>query len=744
MGVFLQSAWLIPLLPLLGFAIITLTPVRVSKTLSGWLAIGLMVAATVVALGVGAEVLQGVHVAPDGTAAVMAGEAHAEGEAPAAEGEGGEHGFAFPEANIVRTFRWAPAGGDAAFTMGYYIDPAVAAMLVMVTIASTCIHLFSLGYMAHDERQSRFFSFISLFTASMLLMLLSSNLLLFFMAWELMGLCSYLLIGFWYDKVYANPNQITPRQAAMKAFITTRVGDVLFMVGMVYLWTQAGSLDFGTGEGQIFNPEFLARIGGQTNVLGISIATGIALLLFCGTVGKSAQFPLHVWLPDAMEGPTPVSALIHAATMVAAGVFLVGRTYPIFQADGGPALLIVSILGAFTALFAALIAVGQFDIKRILAYSTLSQLGFMVAALGIGGWVAGIFHLLTHAFFKALLFLGSGSVIHGMEATVGHDSNTAQDIRNMGNLRKYMPITFLTYMAGYLALAGIPPFAGFWSKDEILADAFGHGHLIVWIVLSIAAFLTAFYMTRQIMVVFFGKFRGHNPRIATAPSEPKSVDHANADHGHGSHDDHGHGGHDPHESPWNMTVPLIILAVFAVLAGFANLPGFHWLSTFFGQEAAEFNTLTAGIATLLAVLGIGLGYALYRNAYANAEDADPLERMMPGVFQALNRKLYFDEIYANTFGRLSYGLAVAWNWIDRTILDGFINGTGFLTMFLGRVNFIIDDTLLNDGVDAVSDGTNTVGDAARQTETGKIQDYVSLIFGGVVILGIIYLYGVRR
>src|SRR5215211_5206693 len=361
MGFFLQYAWLIPLFPLLSFVIITLTPIRMSKTASGWLAIGLMLASTVVALGVAGDVM-------------AAGAAHA------AEGEGA---FVFPAANIVSTFRWAPAGGDAAFTMGYYIDPAATAMLVMVTITSTCIHLFSLGYMAHDERQARFFSFISLFTAAMLLMVIASNLLLFLIAWELMGICSYLLIGFWYDKVYPDPRQITPRQAAMKAFITTRVGDVLFMVGLAYLWTQAGSLDFGTGEGQIFNPEFLERIGSTTNALGMSVATGIALLLFAGTVGKSAQFPLHVWLPDAMEGPTPVSALIHAATMVAAGVFLVGRTFPIFVVSG--ALPVVATIGAFTALFAATIAVGQFDIKRILAYSTLSQLGFMVAALGIGG-----------------------------------------------------------------------------------------------------------------------------------------------------------------------------------------------------------------------------------------------------------------------------------------------------------------------------------------------------------------------
>src|SRR5262245_18093003 len=492
MGLFLQYAWLIPLFPLLSFAIITLTPIRKSKAASGWLAIGLMVAATVVALGVGGEVAQGIRVKEDGTAEVLAS-----GEAHTAEGET----FAFPEANIVRTFRWAPAGGDASVTMGYYIDPAAAAMLLMVTITSTCIHLFSMGYMAHDERQSRFFSFISLFTAAMLLMVLASNMLLFFMAWELMGLCSYLLIGFWYDKVYADSRQITPRQAAIKAFITTRVGDALFMVGLAYLWTEAGTLEFGVGEGQIFNAEFLKRIAETPTALGITTATAIALLLFAGTVGKSAQFPLHVWLPDAMEGPTPVSALIHAATMVAAGVFLVGRTYPIFVVSG--ALPIVATIGAITALGAALIAVEQFDIKRILAYSTLSQLGFMVAALGIGGWLAAIFHLITHAFFKALLFLGSGSVIHGMEATVGHDSNTSQDIRNMGGLRKFMPTTWLTYMAGYLALAGFPLFSGFWSKDEILADAWNRQHWIFWGVLTVASLLTAFYMTRQVIVVFY-------------------------------------------------------------------------------------------------------------------------------------------------------------------------------------------------------------------------------------------------
>ncbi|NOK60374.1 MAG: NADH-quinone oxidoreductase subunit L [Chloroflexi bacterium AL-W] len=717
MGAFLEFAWLIPLFPLLGFAIITLAPIRSNQQLSGWLATILMVASTVVALGVGTAVAQGIQIGTDGTTGIapthdaLASVSHI----PAAAG------YEVAEPNITRVFRWAPTGGDTAFTMGYTIDSVVAAMLVMVTIASTCIHLFSLGYMSHDNRQARFFSFIALFTAAMLLMVMSSNLLLFFMAWEVMGLCSYLLIGFWYDKNYTDPNQITPRQAAIKAFITTRIGDVLLLIGLVYLWTQAGSLDFGTGEGQIFNPTFLGTIAEAPAALGMTSATAIALLIFAGTVGKSAQFPLHVWLPDAMEGPTPVSALIHAATMVAAGVFLVARTFPIFDVSG--ALPFVTAIGAITALGAALIAVAQFDIKRILAYSTISQLGFMIVALGVGGWVAAIFHLLTHAFFKALLFLGSGSVIHGMEVAVGHDSNTAQDIRNMGGLRKKMPWTFATYLIGSLALAGIAPFAGFWSKDEILADAFGH-NLIAWVALSLAAFLTAFYMARQVILVFFGEFRGHNPR---RDGQSKATT-------------HDHGKHDPHESPNVMIAPLAILALFATFAGFANLPGIYWLSSFLGQGSPEFNILTAIIATVLSLAGIGLGWMLYRNAFTSAMDTDPLERSASAAFGILNRKFAFDELYAGTIGRLTTLIASAWAIFDRVVIDGLVDGTGRLTGFLGRINFIVDDTLFNDGADRLADGTMGSGDRVRRIETGKIQDYAALIFGGVVLFGIMYLY----
>ncbi|MEM8532706.1 MAG: NADH-quinone oxidoreductase subunit L [Chloroflexota bacterium] len=717
MGAFLEFAWLIPLFPLLGFAIITFVPIRSSKQLSGWIATILMVASTVVALGAGAAVAQGIQIGSDGTTVIApAHDAFASvNQIPAAVG------YEVAEPNITRVFRWAPTGGDTAFTMGYTIDSVVVAMLVMVTIASTCIHLFSLGYMSHDDRQARFFSFISLFTAAMLLMVMSSNLLLFFMAWEVMGLCSYLLIGFWYDKNYADPNQITPRQAAIKAFITTRIGDVLLLIGLVYLWTQAGSLDFGTGEGQIFNPTFLEGIATAPAALGMTTATAIALLIFAGTIGKSAQFPLHVWLPDAMEGPTPVSALIHAATMVAAGVLLVARTFPIFDVSG--ALPFVATIGAITALGGALIAVAQFDIKRILAYSTVSQLGFMIVALSVGGWVAGMFHLLTHAFFKALLFLGSGSVIHGMEAAVGHDSNTAQDIRNMGGLRKKMPWTFGTYLIGTLALAGIAPFAGFWSKDEILADVFRY-NILAWVALSLAAFLTAFYMTRQVILVFFGEFRGHNPRRD----------------GQSNAATHDHGGHDPHESPGVMIVPLVVLALFATFAGFANLPGIYWLSSFLGQETPEFNILTAIIATALSLAGIGLGWALYRNAFTSAMDKDPLERSASAAFVLLNRKFAFDELYAGTIGRLTTWVAGAWAVFDRVVIDGIVDGTGRLFGFLGRINFIVDDTLFNDGGDRLADGTMGSGDRLRRITTGKIQDYVSLVFGGVVLFGIIYLY----
>ncbi|MCQ3937820.1 MAG: NADH-quinone oxidoreductase subunit L, partial [Chloroflexi bacterium] len=438
---------------------------------------------------------------------------------------------------------------------------------------------------------SRFFAFLGLFAFGMYVLVVSDNLLTLFVGWEIMGLCSYLLIGFWYGKPSA-------RDAAVKAFMTTRIGDVFMLIGIAFLYSATGTLSFR----EIFTETTLHTLASvQTGLFGLSAAGLIAVLLFIGTVGKSAQWPLHVWLPDAMEGPTPVSAMIHAATMVSAGVYAVLRMFPLLTAgyEGHgltPEMTVVAFIGTFTAIFAATIAVAQNDIKRVLAYSTISQLGFMIAALGIGAYVAAAFHLITHAFFKALLFLGSGSVIHGMEHGVLHTGNhnvDPQDMFNMGGLRRKMPITFWTFLIGGFALSGFPLVtAGFWSKDEILADAWGHGHYVVFGTLALAAFLTAFYTMRQITLTFLGE-----PRT-------KEAEHAQ-------------------ETPWTMTVPLMVLAVFAVGYGWVGIPEHfpliggivpNWFHDFVGHtlaevpEAPEFSWIPLLTSLVVALGGLTAGY----------------------------------------------------------------------------------------------------------------------------------------
>ena len=400
----------------------------------------------------------------------------------------------------TRAFPWFQMGGST-LELGWMLDPLAAAMLLMVSLVGLLIFIYSLGYMGHDRNFTRFFCFLSLFAAAMLGLVIANSLLLLFICWELVGLASYLLIGFWHQRPAA-------AAAARKAFLTTRIGDIGFFVGMIWLYKETGTLLFYDGGHGCLEQKALTSLAGQTLAGGMAVSTAISLLIFCGAIGKSGQVPLHVWLPDAMEGPTPVSALIHAATMVAAGVFLVARVYPLMQVVPEPApfaastaLKAVTWVGAVTALFAALIAVAQTDIKRILAYSTVSQLGYMMMGLGVGGVAVGMFHLITHAFFKALLFLGAGSVIHGC-----HEE---QDIRHMGGLRKLMPVTFATYAVGMMALSGVPLlFSGFWSKDEILHAAWqwpiSRGPFLLGLV---GTLLTAFYMTRQVGYVFFGTLR---------------------------------------------------------------------------------------------------------------------------------------------------------------------------------------------------------------------------------------------
>jgi NADH-quinone oxidoreductase subunit L len=613
--------------------------------------------------------------------------------------------------------------------LGWMLDPLAAVMLVMVTFVGLLIFIYSVAYMQHDENFTRFFCFLSLFAGAMLGLLIANSLLLLFMCWEVVGLTSYLLIGFWYQQPAA-------AAAAKKAFITTRIGDLGLLLGMVWLYGQTGTLLFYDHGAGCMEHNALSSLATQSVGFGMAASTGIALLIFCGAVGKSGQLPLHVWLPDAMEGPTPVSALIHAATMVAAGVYLVARVYPLMSVTQSPgaassALQVVAWVGALTAIFAALVAVAQDDIKRILAYSTVSQLGYMMIGLGVGGVAVGVFHLIAHAFFKALLFLGAGSVIHGCMGE--------QDIREMGGLRKWMPVTFATYAVGTLALCGFPLFfSGFWSKDAILHAAYGWNVSQVPFYLgSIGALLTAFYMTRQVCYVFFGKRRKGAVPDPVVPAETSLSDPHDA----------------AHESPAAMTVPLVLLALFAVLLGFIGTPAWPWLQAFLDMRHAGVDLRQLGeeglpqlmlASSLLVFAGLGLGWWMYgRKPIQRAADADVLERLQPALFRALRKGLYIDELYVLTIQRPAWWIACVADWLERWVWSGTPTAVSALTKGIGWIDFSLDRWVVNKGFDEGCTGVADSGRLLARLQDGRIQNYLRFVGAAVAALALFLLLGHR-
>ncbi len=672
----LDLAWVIPVIPAVGAVVLLLFGKRIGEPRAGWLATGLM-ALTFIASVIAFLALLSLE----------------------------------PEArhNVSNGFTWLQAGGFRV-DFRFLVDPLSTTMILFITGVGTLIHLYAIGYMHGDPRFSRFFAYMNLFAAAMLVLVLGSSFLLTFLGWEGVGLCSYLLVSFWFERNRA-------AVAGKKAFVTNRVGDVGFMLAMFLIFSKLGTLDYAAS--------------GAASHLSQGTVTAIALLLLLGAIGKSAQIPLHVWLPDAMEGPTPVSALIHAATMVTAGVFLVCRAHPFFEAshDAGT---VAAWIGAITALLAASVGLAQNDIKRVLAYSTISQLGYMFLAVGVGAYSAAMFHMITHAFFKALLFLGAGSVIHGM--------HNEQDMRRMGALRKWMPITAGTFIVGWLAIAGIVPLSGFWSKDEILASAWASHDYALWAVGVVAAVITAFYMTRQVYLVFYGNERwstppealvavsgGDGPAVAQEAAFETPV-HDDDTAGAGSHEDHVP---QPHESPWLMTVPLVVLAGLALLGGLFNLPfrtqSFdvltRWLEPVFrGVQQPEVSSFGLGfalstIALVAAVCGIVLGRAFYRSGLpANGED--PVAKRLGPFARVLANAYYFDL----GVSRLVSGPVTAFarflsDDVDRKGIDGAVNG--------------------------IAHGFRAAGSGLRRIQTGLVRNYaLGIVFGAVLLVGYMFVRAV--
>ena len=678
-----------------------------------------------------------------------------------------------PEAHTVD---WLSLGG-VTFSMGFYLDSVTVIMLIVVTLVSSLVHIFSMGYMHGDPRYPRFFAYLSLFSFSMLFLVVSDNLLGIYIGWELVGLCSYLLIGFWFEKDSA-------ANACKKAFLTTRVGDVGMFIGMMMLFTKFRTLSL-YGEGGIFSLAAAQLTTGD--MVWLSIA---GVLIFCGAIGKSAQMPLHTWLPDAMEGPTPVSALIHAATMVAAGVYLTARMFPILTETSS---LVIAYVGGITALVAATIAIVRFDIKRVLAYSTISQLGYMMLAIGAGSYVAGLFHLTTHAFFKALLFLGSGSVIHAFHAMhhahddahehahndndthehehseehiLGSEIPPDQDMRNMGGLRHKMPITFITMLIATLSISGVPfIFSGFWSKDKILAGVLGRAmewnsahHYILFIIALSAAGITAFYMFRLIFMTFFG--------------EPRNQE---------MHDM-------AHESPRSMTVPLIVLAILsfpivntlwfnkdyvkpppqphlhapqhAYISPDGNTGGKGYTVSLFGVSeavAAEeegghstdgthaddghhghgpAHTIAMVLSIIVAGLGIFLSWLFYHRRTLSAESVATTCRPLYNLFW---HKYYFDEFYDGVLVALTVWKARLFAQFDGSVVDGIVNGVGFVTRdLLAAFTGAFDNRVVDGIVNRVAQVTWAIGGRIRRIQTGAIQTYLFVVLAGIVLIILIF------
>ncbi|MBW0167633.1 MAG: NAD(P)H-quinone oxidoreductase subunit 5 [Vulcanococcus sp.] len=661
-----ELAWLIPVLPLIGAAVVGLGLISFNRTVNRLRKpVALFLITSVGAAAVLSYAVLAQQLAGAGPTEVL--------------------------------FNWASAG-TFTLEMGFRVDALGAVMLALVTTIAVLVMVYSDGYMAHDKGYVRFFTYLALFSSSMLGLVISPNLLQIYVFWELVGMCSYLLVGFWYDRDGA-------ANAAQKAFVVNRVGDFGLLLGILGLFWATGSFGFeqvGTGL--------------QAAIANGSVSNGIAVLLcllvFMGPMAKSAQFPLHVWLPDAMEGPTPISALIHAATMVAAGVFLVARLQPVYV-PFPEVQVVVAVIGTITLFLGASIALTQMDLKKGLAYSTVSQLGYMMLAMGCGAPVAGMFHLVTHAFFKAMLFLGSGSVIHAMEEVVGHEPVLAQDMRLMGGLRKHMPITSSTFFIGCLAISGIPPLAGFWSKDEILGQAFG-SFPVLWAAGFITAGMTAFYMFRLYFLTFEGSFRGNDKTMQAqlmAAAGKGSDDHGD-DHGH-AHADH------PHESGWQMAMPLAVLAVPSALVGLLGVP---WNSRFGylldPHEAAEvaehfswgeFLPL-AGASVGISLVGITVAVLAY--ALRKIDLGTAVAARFPTINAFLANKWYLDAINDKLFVQGSRKLARSVLEVDSKVVDGVVNLTGLVT--LGS------------------------GEGLKYFETGRAQFYALIVFGGVIALVVLF------